>query len=95
MKKQFGEVARNILGGQIANAPLPGVPLVEILGNRRILVENHYGVIAYGQERICIKVRCGHIEITGKKLTIARMSDQQMIINGIVCSVNLSFGGMQ
>lgn len=78
---------------QISNTPHPGLPLVEILGNKRVLIENHFGVIAYGKTRICVKVRCGHIEINGNDLILARMSDSQLIVNGLVLGVTLCYGG--
>ncbi len=94
MNLQFGDAARSIFGGEIANVPLPGLPLVEILGNQRVLIENHLGVMAYALERICIKTKGGYIEVTGKCLKLTRMSNQQMLINGTIFSVNLCFGGV-
>ena len=34
----------------------PGQPIVEIAGERRVLIENHRGVCAYGQERIVVNL---------------------------------------
>lgn len=76
---------------QIANTPMPGVPLVEILGDKRALVENHCGVIAYESNLICIRVHCGKIEIHGSELNLMQMTDSQMVINGKINSVQLCY----
>lgn len=78
---------------QISNTPLPGIPLVEVLGNSRVLIENHYGVTAYGDDLICVKVRCGHIEVNGTNLTLTRMSDSQIIVNGLINGIQFYYSG--
>jgi sporulation protein YqfC len=76
---------------QIANTPMPGVPLVEVLGDKRALIENHCGVVAYESNLICIRVHCGKIEIHGSGLTLMRMTDSQMVINGKIDSVEFCY----
>ena len=44
---------------------LPGQPIVEIAGERRVLIENHKGVSSYGNDRILVKVPFGTIVICG------------------------------
>lgn len=36
----------------LQDEPLPGLPLVEIAGDCRVLVERHMGVTEYGKERL-------------------------------------------
>ena len=88
MKRRLDELM-NI--SQISNAPLPGVPLIEIVDNRRVLIENHSGMIAYEKTKICVKVGCGHIEVNGNDLILAKMSSDQLIINGIIRDVILQY----
>lgn len=76
---------------QIANTPLKGVPLVEILGNKRALIENHCGVIAYSTDLICVRVNQGEIEIHGSGLTLMRMTGSQMIVTGKINNVQLCY----
>ena len=54
--------------------PLPGVPLVEVCNSKRILIENHQGVVAYQSNEIIIKVRNGSICVCGDQLRLIRMS---------------------
>lgn len=72
---------------------LPGVPLVEITGTRRVLIENHMGVVAYGCDEIRIRVRYGMLAVCGSSLNLARMSKEQLVICGCINGVQLFRNG--
>lgn len=72
--------------------PVPGVPVVEIGDDCRVLIENHQGVTEYGTERMQIKVRYGQVRILGEKLTLISMEGQQLVIKGKIHSVELIRG---
>ena len=67
----------------------PSLPLVEIVGTNRVLIENHGGVSGYGPECIRVKVKYGQICICGKYLEIARMTKEQLVITGRIREVKL------
>jgi len=71
---------------------LPGVPLVEIAGYRRVLVEHHMGVTQYSTESVCLKVKFGSIRVSGCDLVISKMSKDQLIISGTIESVSVFRG---
>ncbi len=71
---------------------LPKVPLVELAGNQRVLIENHCGVIGYGCKEIRVKVSYGVICICGNGLELARMTKQQLVITGEIDGVTLCRG---
>lgn len=73
----------------LSDEPMPGQPLIEIVGCSRVLIEHHNGVCAYGQEMICVNVRYGRICITGQSLELKRMTRGQLIICGCIESVLL------
>jgi sporulation protein YqfC len=67
----------------------PALPLVEIVGSRRVLIENHRGVAAYGSNEIIVRGNTGYIRILGEKLILARMTNQQLVICGRIHGVEL------
>ena len=69
--------------------PMPGVTLVEITGQNRVLIENHRGVCCYGKELIRVRVHYGEIAIAGAHLDLARMSREMLVITGHIVSVTL------
>ena len=76
-------------GIDLPGESLPDQTLVEIAGERRVLVENHRGVTEYGTDRIRIQVKYGTLCVCGDGLEMKRMSRRQLIITGKVEVVNL------
>ena len=73
----------------LSGETLPGIPVIEIAGDNRVIVERHAGIIEYGQERICIKVRYGIVSICGCGLELTRMERDQLVITGRVDCIQL------
>ena len=68
---------------------IPGQMIVEIAGNHRVLIENHFGVSQYSKERIGVKVKTGLVCVCGSSLELTRMTKEQLVITGRIDSVNL------
>lgn len=92
MKQQKKLLRRITERADLLSEPLPGVPLVELAGERRVLIENHGGVTAYGRESIRVRVRYGQVCICGKDLELARMTKEQLVICGSIDSVSIIRG---
>ena len=69
--------------------PLPRLPLAELAGDRRLLVENHRGVTEYGPERIRIRVAFGTLCIGGCGLVLAHLSREQLVITGRIQEIRI------
>lgn len=67
----------------------PGQPLVELYGDRRVLIEHHCGVTEYGRERIQIRMKYGSLCVCGSCLELARMTSELLVITGKIDAVNL------
>lgn len=71
---------------------ISGTPLVEIAGNRRVLIENHKGVAEYEKERIVVLSKNGRIIISGCSLEIQQMSRHQLVVFGNIDGVFVEGG---
>ena len=76
-------------GMELESETLPMLPLVELAGDKRVLIEHHGGIMEYSGERIGVKVRFGTVCICGEALEVIRMSAQQLIISGRIDCVQL------
>lgn len=76
-------------GVDLGEEPLPSQPIVEIAGDRRVLIENHYGVKEYSRERIGVKVKYGQVNICGSCLELRHMTKVQLVISGRIDAVTL------
>lgn len=68
---------------------LPGVPVVEIAGDRRVLIECHCGVTEYGPGGIGVRVKFGTIMVRGSSLCLSHMSRERLVVSGQIDSVEL------
>lgn len=80
-------------GMDLVGEPLPGLPLVELAGDNRVLIEHHKGVVQYCRERICIRVSYGTVCVCGAGLELSRMTGEQLVISGRIDQVTLSRKG--
>ena len=76
-------------GVDLSAEPLPGVPIVELAGERRVLIERHGGMTEYSRERICVKVSYGIISVCGCDLELTKMTKEQLVITGRIDCVQL------
>ncbi len=72
---------------------IPGLPVLELTGGNRVLIENHQGVTGYSDVMICVKVRYGCLEINGSRLSLAYMSKERLIITGKINEIKLLHRG--
>lgn len=89
MIKRHGWIERLAETADLQGEAFPAQPLVEIYGDRRVLIEHHCGVTEYGRERIQAKVRYGQLCICGENLELARMTAEQLVITGRINAVNI------
>ena len=91
MEKHIME--RIAAAADLPDEPIPGLPLIEIAGERRVLIEHHCGVTEYGRCQICVRVKYGFIVVMGQRLELARMTKEQLIITGKIECVKLERSG--
>ncbi len=89
MKENANILQRMTEAMDLVGEPVPGQPLIEIAGNRQVLIENHCGVREYCRERIGVCVKFGFVEVCGCSLELSRMTKEQLVISGRIESVYL------
>lgn len=92
MKKANEVINSAIMRSDLPGEYAPGIPIIEIAGSGRVLIENHMGVCAYGKEQICVKVRYGTVSVNGCCLELARMNRDQLVITGKIAAITLDTG---
>ncbi len=92
MKEKRGFMDRFSSMSDLPLEPLPRVPLVELAGENRILVENHKGLAEYGCSEIQVKVSYGILCVCGRKLRIVNMTRQRVVIAGCIDNISIIRG---
>ena len=65
------------------------LPIVEIIGTNRVLIEHHLGITAYEAGQISVKTCNEQIHISGSNLCLLSMSKEQLVISGDITGVSL------
>lgn len=74
---------------ELSMEPLPQQPIIELAGDRRVLIEDHCGVKAYSREKIMVKVQYGYVCVCGCGLELRRMTREQLVIRGRIDCITL------
>lgn len=90
MKRKKSILEQVLHGSELYSQPLPSVPLVEIVGNKRVLIENHTCIDSYCAQEICIRVKYGCIIVKGDHLFLDYMSPEKLVITGCICCIHLN-----
>ena len=89
LKRQHGIWNRIAGTADLETEPVPMAPLVELAGDRRIIVENHCGVVAYTQQQIQIRVKYGQVCVEGDQLEMAQMTKDHLVITGRIDRIGI------
>lgn len=71
---------------------LPGMPLLELSGDQRVLLENHCGITCYSHREIRIKVKFGQLCVSGCNLELMQMTSSQLVITGNITTIQVFRG---
>lgn len=88
--KSNNSIDRMLIGMRLPGEIPPGLPLVEIVGNGRVLIENQLGVCSYSSCNITVKVCKGFVQISGEGLELQQMTKRQLVITGVIFGVALT-----
>lgn len=76
----------------LSEEALPKQPIVELLGDGRVLIENHRGVIQYGSDQIRAQVSFGTVCVVGSNLRLRLMTGEKLVILGRIDGVEIQRG---
>lgn len=61
---------------------LPTTTRLSVTAGRRLLLEQHRGILEYGEGRIVVSTREGRISISGSSLHLLAMNRGELVIGG-------------
>ena len=72
---------------EIPEDTLLNLPKITMIGNTKVLIENHMGVIEYTPEKLRIGVSFGEIVISGKKFFLKNIHSDELSLQGSIESI--------
>ncbi len=70
-----------------------GVPLVTVIGQNEVCVENYRGILEYTDKLIRIQTKLGKIHVLGRALQIQYYNNDEMKITGHIATIEYYEGG--
>ncbi len=67
---------------------LAGAPVLTVIGQRELYLENYRNIIEYTGDEIRIQTKTGRIHIEGKSLNINYYTEDAMKITGTIYQIN-------
>ena len=67
-----------------------GLPRVELLGDRQLRMENHRGILAYGEEEIHVSGGKLIVKVRGRGPALRAMNASELLITGEIAGVDLT-----
>ena len=58
-----------------------------MVGNGDVMIQNHKGIMEFGCERVRVSTGSGIVKITGSNLLIREITSEDIIISGIIESI--------
>ena len=68
---------------------LAGLPKVELVGDRELRMENHRGILAYGDREIHVSGGAFLVKVTGEGLELRAMTGLELLITGEIRQITL------
>ena len=67
-----------------------GLPRIELTGDRELRMENHKGILAYGEEEIHISGGKLLVKVRGSGLELRAMTGSELLITGFISGVEFA-----
>lgn len=69
------------------------LPKATLIGTGQLQIENHKGVLEYTSRRVRVRSRMGEIVVSGSRLRIGSIFQDEIVIEGNILHIELSEGG--
>ncbi len=93
MKRQPEELSAGERLAKILGLPaevVTNLPEITMSGNRTLTVENHKGMVDYGETEIRINTALGILEIEGSGFDLLAITDEVIALTGTIRSLQFS-----
>lgn len=85
MKNKLLKLTRNVTDTlDIPKEVVLGLPKISIIGDEEVLIENHKGILSFKENSLVIKSQIGDITIKGKNLEMSYITDNTIIVKGVI-----------
>jgi len=91
--QRTAKTAERLVASKLINAfELPkevvmNLPLITLIGNEDLTIENFKGILEYSEELLRINTTAGIVRIEGRKLVLKQVTSENIVISGVIDKV--------
>ncbi len=63
---------------------------IVLTGRERLLIERHYGIISYSEDKVYVRLKNGYLTISGENLLLSQYGMDELCIAGHVKGMEFS-----
>lgn len=89
MKRKKRRVQRALQVAGLPEEVVLGTARLVLLGDSRVTLENHQGIVEYGLERIRVRTQAGLYDIQGQDLRLTYLGRQDLAVEGHISRIDL------
>ena len=78
---------RVLQASQLPRDVVMGLPVLYVLGQSELHLENYRGILEYTEEMVRILIKGGQITVTGQKLQVVYYTNDEMKISGQIRAI--------
>lgn len=87
MKKGRKRAIRHVQQLGLPEDVVLGLPRLVLSGDTSLMLENHQGVVAYGDTVIRLRTACGILTVEGESMTLAQMGKHDLMLRGTIRAI--------
>ena len=62
---------------------------VTLTGGKELFIEGHRGIVSYSEQEIICRVKRDKLEISGEKLYVEEINEDELLVSGIVLGIRV------
>lgn len=86
-EKRKNDILSDIYASELPYLAVGNQIHIEMFSNKRLLLDGSFSVMEYTSELICLKLKKGTLQILGRELGIATVTDVHIVIFGHIISI--------
>jgi sporulation protein YqfC len=86
-KKRFGNLFTEVF--EMPEELSMDMPRITLIGNIKLSVENHKGIMEYSEHEIRLKVNDGFLVAKGEKLVLKNISSDEVLLQGEITQMSI------
>ena len=89
----MAKIGERLFSSPLAEDLVGGQSRIELTGGRRLLIEDHRGILEYTDTLLRVALRRGQVRVTGDDLRLTALTLRELAVSGTIRAIELEGEG--